>query len=129
MSDHWEEIGWDKEDLIHANVNLTWYLNGQVARLEFFVNHRNKHRVTKSSTFLVPMHGGIWIMCVSLPGTSCRGFYNVVLRRNTHISFVRASGFKYNTLSTIVNAEHPNVFSLFRGVFKFINYHYGYFQF
>ncbi|XP_018356379.1 PREDICTED: uncharacterized protein LOC108756807 isoform X1 [Trachymyrmex septentrionalis] len=66
MSDHWEEINWDKEDLIHANVNLTWYLNGQVAKLESSVNHRNKHRAAKSSTFLVPMHGGIWIMCVSL---------------------------------------------------------------
>ncbi|KYN10036.1 hypothetical protein ALC57_17831 [Trachymyrmex cornetzi] len=66
MSDHWEEINWDREDLIHANVNLTWYLNDQVAKLESSVNHRNKHRVAKSSTFLVPMHGGIWIMCVSL---------------------------------------------------------------
>ncbi|XP_012539604.1 uncharacterized protein LOC105838523 isoform X2 [Monomorium pharaonis] len=66
MSDHWEEINWNKEDLIHVNVNLTWYLNGQVARLESSVNHRNKHRVAKSSSFLVPMHGGIWIMCVSL---------------------------------------------------------------
>ncbi|KYM87325.1 60S ribosomal protein L4 [Atta colombica] len=66
MSDHWEEINWDREDLIHANVNLTWYLNDQVAKLESSVNHQNKHRAAKSSTFLVPMHGGIWIMCVSL---------------------------------------------------------------
>lgn len=67
MSDHWEEISWDKEDLIHANVNLTWYLNGQVARLQSSINYRNKHRLAKSSSsFLVPMHGGIWIMCISL---------------------------------------------------------------
>ncbi|XP_011641659.1 uncharacterized protein LOC105430040 isoform X1 [Pogonomyrmex barbatus] len=66
MSDHWEEISWDKEDLAHANVNLTWYLNGQVAKLESSVNHRNRHRVAKRPSFLVPMHGGIWIMCVSL---------------------------------------------------------------
>ncbi|XP_011871751.1 PREDICTED: uncharacterized protein LOC105564166 [Vollenhovia emeryi] len=65
MSDHWEEISWNKEDLVHANVNLTWYMNGRVARLESSINHRNKHRVAKSS-FLVPMHSGIWIMCVSL---------------------------------------------------------------
>lgn len=77
MSDHWEEIGWDKEDLVQANVNLTWYLNGQVARLQSSINHRSKHRAAKSSSFLVPMHGGIWIMCVSLSGTSCRGFDNV----------------------------------------------------
>lgn len=70
MSDHWEEIGWDKEDLMHANVNLTWYLDGQVAMLKSSVNHRT-NRVIKSSSFLVPMHGGIWIMCVTLSGTSC----------------------------------------------------------
>lgn len=95
MSDHWEEIDWDREDLIHANVNLTWYLNGQVARLESSViNHRNKHRVIKSWSFLVPMHGGIWIMCVSLAGTSSRDFYNVKLRlRTAHISFVHVSRF------------------------------------
>ncbi|RLU19578.1 hypothetical protein DMN91_008135 [Ooceraea biroi] len=67
MSDHWEEISWDKEDLIHANVSLTWYLDGQVAKLESSVDHRPNHRrVASSSSFLVPMHGGIWIMCVSL---------------------------------------------------------------
>ncbi|XP_011254744.1 uncharacterized protein LOC105250386 isoform X1 [Camponotus floridanus] len=65
MSDHWEEIGWDKEDLMHANVNLTWYLNDQVAMLKSSVNHRT-NRVIKTSSFLVPMHGGIWIMCVTL---------------------------------------------------------------
>nr|XP_012220123.1 PREDICTED: uncharacterized protein LOC105670935 [Linepithema humile] len=71
MSDHWEEIGWDKEDLIrtssHTNLSLTWYLDGQVAMIESSVNHhRANHHVAKSSSFLVPMHGGIWIMCVSL---------------------------------------------------------------
>ncbi|KAL6446177.1 hypothetical protein ACFW04_001073 [Cataglyphis niger] len=65
MSDHWEEISWDKEGLSHANVNLTWYLDGQVAMLKSSDNHRT-NRVTKSSSFLVPMHGGIWIMCVTL---------------------------------------------------------------
>ncbi|KAH0944599.1 hypothetical protein HN011_005642 [Eciton burchellii] len=66
MSDHWEEISWDKKDLIRANVSLTWYLDGQVAKLQSSVNHRTDHRVAMSSSFLVPMHGGIWIMCVSL---------------------------------------------------------------
>jgi len=83
MSDHWEEIDWDKKDLIHANVNLTWY--GQVARLESSVNQRNKHRVVKSS-FLVPMHGGIWIMCVSLSGIKVIVILNIKFRlRTTHI--------------------------------------------
>jgi len=73
MSDHWEEISWDKKDLILANISLTWYLDGQVAKLQSSVNHRTDHRtdhrVATSSSFLVPMHGGIWIMCVSLSGT------------------------------------------------------------
>lgn len=68
MSDHWEEISWNKEDLIHANVSLTWYLDGRVAKLKSSVNHRANRRVATSSSFLVPMHGGIWIMCVSLSG-------------------------------------------------------------
>lgn len=93
MSDHWEEIGWDKEDLIrtssHTNVSLTWYLDGQVAMIESSVNHhRANHRVAKSSSFLVPMHGGIWIMCVSLSGTSYGGFYNIILKLDAEIIFI-----------------------------------------
>ncbi|XP_020298681.1 uncharacterized protein LOC109862922 [Pseudomyrmex gracilis] len=65
MSDHWEEISWNREDLNHANVSLEWYLDGQVAMLKSSSVNRqaNRHR---SPSFLVPMHGGIWIMCVSL---------------------------------------------------------------
>ncbi|XP_076656290.1 uncharacterized protein LOC143360950 isoform X2 [Halictus rubicundus] len=65
MSDHWEEINWNKAALTRANVTLTWYLDGQVAMLEN--GHRN-HRPGRRPTFLVPMYGGIWIMCVSLTG-------------------------------------------------------------
>ncbi|KAL2736423.1 uncharacterized protein V1477_012932 [Vespula maculifrons] len=64
MTDHWEEVGWDKEALTHANVSLTW-LDDQVAMLETPTAHRNHHRGRRGS-FLVPMHGGIWTMCVSL---------------------------------------------------------------
>lgn len=66
MSDHWEEIIWDKEVLIHENITLSWYLGGQVAMLNSTVNH--EIHVSKNSSFLVPMHGGIWIICVSLSG-------------------------------------------------------------
>ncbi|XP_024884388.1 uncharacterized protein LOC112462702 [Temnothorax curvispinosus] len=128
MSDHWEEISWDKEDLTRANVNLTWYLNGQVARLESSVNHRNKHRVAKSSSFLVPTHGGIWIMCVSLSGIRDRSFYNVKLKPKTaHIYVViHASGFKYikYIIHDCERRISPDVFSLFQCT----NYHYGWFS-
>ncbi|XP_043494843.1 uncharacterized protein LOC122519462 isoform X5 [Polistes fuscatus] len=65
MTDHWEEVGWNKEALINVNVSLTWYLDGQVAMLEAPAAHRNHHHGRRGS-FLVPMHGGIWTMCVSL---------------------------------------------------------------
>ncbi|XP_076233950.1 uncharacterized protein LOC143178903 [Calliopsis andreniformis] len=65
MSDHWEEVSWDKEALTHANVTLKWYLDGQVAMLQHTSSHRNHHS-SRRPTFLVPMYGGIWIMCVSL---------------------------------------------------------------
>ena len=67
MSDHWEEVGWDKEALTHANVTLKWYLDGQVAMLEPTSDYKNHHS-NRRATFLVPMYGGIWIMCVSLTG-------------------------------------------------------------
>lgn len=65
MSDHWEEISWDRTTLTLANVTLTWYLDGQVAMVD--QTHRN-HHPGRRPTFLVPMYGGIWIMCVSLTG-------------------------------------------------------------
>lgn len=82
MSDHWEEVTWDKDALKKANVSLTWYLDGQVGRLEAL--HRsnnndkqrqyNDHHVIgvrgrNEPAYLVPMHGGIWTMCVSLTGS------------------------------------------------------------
>ncbi|XP_025989499.1 uncharacterized protein LOC105203030 isoform X2 [Solenopsis invicta] len=91
MSDHWEEIYWDKKDLIHVNVNLTWYLNDQVARLESSVNHRNKHRVAKSSSFLVSMHGGIWIMCVSLSEEEIQLLSQVGFPQKRCVNYLRPS--------------------------------------
>ena len=83
MSDHWEEVSWDKDTLSHAKVNITWLVDGKVARLEGLDNFHSQvnsiHRSTVVATtkkqviikkpraaFLVPMHGGIWNMCVSL---------------------------------------------------------------
>ncbi|KAK0161777.1 hypothetical protein PV327_008192 [Microctonus hyperodae] len=66
MSDHWEEVTWDREMLNKANISPTWYLDGRVAML---VNPSADHTQRFSNsrlTFLIPMHGGIWTMCVSL---------------------------------------------------------------
>lgn len=63
MSDHWEEVEWNKEILGHSNRSLAWYLNGRVAVFDDFSIHRNRR-----PSFLIPMHGGIWTMCVALTG-------------------------------------------------------------
>ncbi|XP_024938684.1 uncharacterized protein LOC107265580 isoform X4 [Cephus cinctus] len=63
MSDHWEEISWDKKALAKENFTPTWYLDGQVAMLELFSGHKGHYF---QPAFLVPMHGGIWTLCVSL---------------------------------------------------------------
>lgn len=81
MSDHWEEVTWDKEALEKANVSLSWYLDGKVGKLETVhgsggygkhLQYNGHHVIGVKSrmgpAFLVPMHGGIWTMCVSLTG-------------------------------------------------------------
>ncbi|XP_044253525.1 uncharacterized protein LOC123004356 [Tribolium madens] len=63
MTDHWEEVTWDRtalEHLANSSVRLRWLLDGVVARVS-----TNDER-DKIVAFLVPMHGGIWTLCVSL---------------------------------------------------------------
>lgn len=69
VSDHWEEVSWDKEVLMSmSNITTpTWYLDGQIAMLEPHPGHKH-HYFHKQPAFLVPMHGGIWTLCVSLTG-------------------------------------------------------------
>lgn len=65
MTDHWEEVTWDKENLdILANgtVRMRWLLDRTVARVS------TNDMKDRPLAFLVPMHGGIWTLCVSLTG-------------------------------------------------------------
>ncbi|XP_014233898.1 uncharacterized protein LOC106657102 [Trichogramma pretiosum] len=113
MSDHWEEVYWDREILDRLNVSprIRWYLDDKVGKLDSAYNNRprvdedhrvvqtignappppppppqqqqshsvvdavgvhliNKHNNDKNTApapaFIVPMHGGIWTLCVSL---------------------------------------------------------------
>ncbi|CAH1112668.1 unnamed protein product [Psylliodes chrysocephalus] len=62
MTDHWEEVTWDKQNLdllANSTIRLHWLLDRTVAR----VSTGDKDRTI---AFLVPMHGGIWTLCVSL---------------------------------------------------------------
>lgn len=65
MTDHWEELTWDRialESLANGTIKLNWLLDGLVAR----INNIDERKST--SAFLVPMHGGIWTLCVTLEG-------------------------------------------------------------
>ncbi|XP_043479542.1 uncharacterized protein LOC122509488 [Leptopilina heterotoma] len=72
MSDYWEEVEWNRDEISQANINPTWYLDGKVAMLEALPVHGSFQRFQKKHAFLVPMHGGIWTMCVSLSDEEIR---------------------------------------------------------
>ncbi|CRL02409.1 CLUMA_CG015192, isoform A [Clunio marinus] len=68
MTDHWENVVWDKEaltkivnqtDSSKVTNQLELLLEGKAARLPFKGNDRG-------GVFLVPMHGGIWTLCINL---------------------------------------------------------------
>lgn len=68
MTDHWEEVTWNKNDLeilANSTVRLQWLLDNKVARVS------TNDIKDRSLAFFVPMHGGIWTLCVSLTGTMC----------------------------------------------------------
>lgn len=67
MTDHWEEVTWNRLSLEmlaskNSSSKLQWLLDGTVAR----VTKNDESDVALA--FLVPMHGGIWTLCVSLTG-------------------------------------------------------------
>lgn len=65
MTDHWEELTWDRlalEASTNGTIKLNWLLDGLVARVT------NVDDKISATAFLVPMHGGIWTLCVSLDG-------------------------------------------------------------
>lgn len=63
MTDHWEEVTWDRSQLskmANGTVRLKWLLDGKVIEV---VNDKSA-----LLGFLVPMHGGIWTLCIHLNG-------------------------------------------------------------
>ncbi|EDV92895.1 AF4/FMR2 family member lilli [Drosophila grimshawi] len=69
MTDHWEHVTWDRNSLDRysnrSGLHLEWLLDEQVAMLK--PDKRADHRFRRDSVFLVPMHGGIWTLCIDLP--------------------------------------------------------------
>ncbi|XP_055309159.1 uncharacterized protein LOC129573033 [Sitodiplosis mosellana] len=67
MTDHWENIKWDRSVLERLTNNtpraLFWHLDGKVAQLP------TRHG---RSVFLVPMHSGIWTLCIDLSENEMR---------------------------------------------------------
>lgn len=65
MTDHWEEVTWDKravEELANNTVRVKWLLDGKIAKVT------QNDDDDRPLSFLVPMHGGIWTLCLSLTG-------------------------------------------------------------
>lgn len=63
MTDHWEEVTWNRQDvdnMTNNSIRVQWFLDGTVARVSI-----NDAR-DSAMAFLVPMHGGIWTLCLSL---------------------------------------------------------------
>ncbi|XP_041978673.1 uncharacterized protein LOC121732770 isoform X2 [Aricia agestis] len=63
MTEHWEHVSWERSALTAlanaSNTAIHWLLDDKVAKVE----DGNRKG---GGTFLVPMNGGIWTMCVSL---------------------------------------------------------------
>lgn len=67
MTDHWEEVSWDKmevSNLTNNTVRVQWLLDGKIGKV---LTNDERNKVL---SFLVPMHGGIWTLCLSLTGRS-----------------------------------------------------------
>ncbi|XP_072931528.1 uncharacterized protein [Epargyreus clarus] len=66
MTDHWEHVVWERAALAAlanaSNTALQWLLDEKLAKIE----DTSSRKGGGASTFLVPMNGGIWTMCVSL---------------------------------------------------------------
>jgi hypothetical protein len=98
MTDHWEHVTWDRGKLNDLAVRqrnsstkvkwvMEWLLDGQVGRIVYTnddgvrkVGDRKESADGSATTgsgqehdevavFLIPMHGGIWTLCVSLSGS------------------------------------------------------------
>ncbi|KAH8419137.1 hypothetical protein KR222_006634, partial [Zaprionus bogoriensis] len=88
MTDHWEHVTWDRNSLDRysnrSGLHLEWLLDEKVAVLKPDKRGRRAsslldysshpifpftadHRFRRDSVFLVPMHGGIWTLCIDLP--------------------------------------------------------------
>jgi glycine cleavage system H lipoate-binding protein len=91
-TDHWEQVTWDdrKLDDIVVRKNGTqvkwvfeWLLDRQVGRIVYMNATDKRKDIDRKDTvtnidssgqeyevavFLIPMHGGIWTLCVSLTG-------------------------------------------------------------
>ncbi|KAK9500377.1 hypothetical protein O3M35_001655 [Rhynocoris fuscipes] len=86
MTDHWEHIQWNKEQVIEltAQGNISedhiFKPHGQHASIEWHLDGRVSHISLRKLTnlgevgrevaglYLIPMHGGIWTLCPALPG-------------------------------------------------------------
>jgi hypothetical protein len=92
MTDHWEHVTWDRTNLDRisndTSTQLEWFLDGRVARIipkakTKLLPPSDYHLTAKlgeferrfgdrQSVYLVPMHGGIWTLCIDLTDDEIR---------------------------------------------------------
>lgn len=90
MSDHWEKLTWDKEILEKITHNksssVQWQLDGRAAivtvdsklplfghyTLTFTQSGFFSENERKENLYLVPMHGGIWTLCIDISEADMR---------------------------------------------------------
>lgn len=67
LTNHWEYITWNSQALkkisLEQNMGLESYFDNLITRV-FVTNSKN----STVGIYLLPMHGGIWTVCISLRG-------------------------------------------------------------
>ncbi|XP_038212102.1 uncharacterized protein LOC119832513 [Zerene cesonia] len=94
MTEHWEHVSWERSALTAlanaSNTAIQWLLDEKVVKVE----DTSKKKGGGGSTFLVPMNGGIWKMCVSL--------------EEEEVSILSRAGFPTEPLCTNYLADDEN---------------------
>lgn len=106
MTDYWEEVTWNKQLLQNAtnsSYRLQWFLDGLIARVS-----TNDAR-DLATAFLVPMHGGIWTLCVSLTGNGNSKDVTI----SPHDIFTLTTHFHYRHVMNAITYRHINYGLLF----------------
>lgn len=91
MTDYWEYTTWDthkiheiayrlRQNNIQYHIEVDPYLHDSVTKISIYeykeahsnINLYQGNQVETANVYLLPMHGGIWTVCISLTGNANR---------------------------------------------------------